>query len=100
HGILVYKQWQNNVDIPEIFITYPAGNTEFFVDNKITISAEATVKEGEISRVEFFAGQNKIGEDATEPYTFNYLFANTGELSIRAKAWTTEGKSSETEVRV
>jgi len=100
HGILVYKQWQNNVDIPEVYITYPAANTEFPVGTNITISAEASVKEGEINRVEFFVGQNKIGEDATEPYTYNYLVANTGDLIIRARAWTTEGKSSESEVRL
>ncbi len=56
---------------------------QFPVTLPLFASASADVG---ISKVEFFAGTNKIGEDLLPPYTFNWAVPNPGKYAITAKA--------------
>lgn len=90
HGILLPED-----EIPElgISVTYPAkNNQEFEEGNNITISAEV-YPDTDVSKVEFYVDDNKIGEDLSQPFTFNY-YAARGNHSIYAKVFTNQNKTA------
>lgn len=73
--------------LPVVQITAPAGGSSVAVGNTIPISATATDSDGTISKVEFFAGITKLGENTTGPdYTFNWIGATAGTYSLTAVA--------------
>jgi hypothetical protein len=54
---------------PTVTITAPTANQAFPVGASITVNANATDPEGQVTKVEFFANGTKIGEDTTAPYS-------------------------------
>jgi gliding motility-associated-like protein len=70
---------------PKVAITSPLNNAQFTVGN-ITITASASDTNGSISKVEFFNGTTKLGEDLTSPYTYVWADVLPGEYSLTAKA--------------
>lgn len=88
---------------PVITITKPAANDSFKEGTEILIEAEATISDGSISKVEFFADNNKIGEDSTLPYAFTWKEIEAGTYLLSVKAVSSEGvttTSSNVEVTV
>jgi len=79
---------------PLVSLTSPANNASYNQGSSITISANATDANGTISKVEFFAGSTKLGEDLTSPYSFTWNGAGPGNHSITAKATDNEGAST------
>lgn len=71
---------------PTVNITSPAGGQVFAAPATIAISANATATNGTISKVEFFNGANKLGEDLSAPYTFNWTSVAAGNYALTAKA--------------
>ncbi|MFV9551847.1 glycosyl hydrolase [Algibacter sp. PT7-4] len=71
---------------PTISITAPTNNTTFKEGEEIIITATASDLDGTISMVEFYNGTTKLGEDATEPYSYTWNNANIGTHQISAKA--------------
>ncbi len=71
---------------PNVSITAPANNATLTSGTAITITATATVPSGSITKVEFFDGTTKLGEDATSPYNFVWNGAATGTHSLTARA--------------
>ncbi len=71
---------------PSVSITNPSNNTSFFSNSNITITANASTPSGTISKVEFFNGNTKLGEDVTSPYTFTWNNVPVGSYSLTAKA--------------
>ena len=71
---------------PVVAITAPANNAQFTLGAPITITANATDANGTITKVEFFRGATKLGEDLTSPYTFVWGNAAVGNYSLTAKA--------------
>lgn len=73
---------------PTISITAPANNASFMAPATVSIAATASDTDGSISKVEFFNGVTKIGEDTTAPYQFDWSRTNsdTGTFSLTAKA--------------
>ena len=55
---------------PTVSITSPANNAVFNTPASITINANAADSDGSVSKVEFFQGATKLGEDTTSPYSF------------------------------
>ncbi|CCH54246.1 coagulation factor 5/8 type domain protein [Fibrisoma limi BUZ 3] len=78
----------------EVAITAPTNNTEFSAHANITVQASVTAGPSTISRVEFFQGSTKLGEDATSPYEYTWSHVAAGTYSITAKATTTTGQSA------
>jgi gliding motility-associated-like protein len=71
---------------PVVSITGPANNAQFNVGAAITITATATDAGGSVTKVEFFDGTTKLGEDLTSPYSFAWGNATAGSHSLTAKA--------------
>ncbi|MDF1497591.1 MAG: Ig-like domain-containing protein [Patescibacteria group bacterium] len=71
---------------PQVSITTPANNAVYTSPANITINANASDTDGSISRVDFYRGATKIGEDSTSPYSFNWQNVGTGIYDISAVA--------------
>ncbi len=78
---------------PRVSITSPMSGANFTIGNDITISANAVDSDGYISKVEFYDGTTKLGEDATSPYNYTWSNATIGDHSITAIATDDEGIS-------
>ncbi len=79
---------------PIISITSPANNAQFTTGDPITITATASDVNGTLSKVEFFSGTTKLGEDLTLPYSFIWADAPAGNYSITAKATDNQNTST------
>jgi len=71
---------------PATNITSPAANATFNSGSTITITANASDTDGTVSKVEFYNGATKLGEDATSPYLFSWVNVTAGNYSITSKA--------------
>ncbi|RAW00330.1 Ig-like domain-containing protein [Pseudochryseolinea flava] len=71
---------------PITSITSPANNATFAANSTIAITASATDSDGTISKVEFFQGTTKLGEDTSSPYTFSWANVAVGNYALTAKA--------------
>ena len=79
---------------PSVSISAPANGTNFLPGNDITITVDAVDSDGSISKVEFFeGGNNKIGEDLSAPYSFDWQNVADGDYTITAKATDDQGAS-------
>jgi hypothetical protein len=97
HGILI--PISQSVDL-DVSITFPENRQKFKEGDNITISAEASVKEGKISKVEFFVDNNKIGEDVTGPYSYTLSRLSVGDHVIAVKAWSSKGTNADASVKI
>lgn len=70
---------------PQVSISSPANHTTYSAPANVTINANAT-DDGSISKVEFFQGSVKLGEDSSSPYSFDWNNIVAGTYSITAKA--------------
>jgi glucose/arabinose dehydrogenase/PKD repeat protein len=71
---------------PTIAISSPAANATYSAPATITINANAADTDGSISKVEFFQGNTKLGEDSTSPYSFSWANVAAGTYQLTAKA--------------
>ncbi|WP_276373451.1 Ig-like domain-containing protein [Chryseolinea sp. H1M3-3] len=71
---------------PAVAIITPANNSQFNSGASITITATASDSNGSVSKVEFFNGATKLGEDLTAPYSFTWRSAPLGTHALTAKA--------------
>ncbi len=76
---------------PTCSITSPANGSTFTAPATITIRASATDNDGSISKVEFFNGAQRIGEDVTDPYEVSWLVTAAGTYQLTAKATDNSG---------
>jgi predicted phage tail protein len=79
---------------PTISVTAPTNGATFNAPATMTISATASDTDGSISKVEFFQGPTKLGEDATAPYSFNWTNVGAGSYSLTATATDNLGATS------
>ncbi|MGB8192129.1 MAG: Ig-like domain-containing protein [Chitinophagaceae bacterium] len=71
--------------VPTVSISQPSGGQSFTAGTAITIQANAS-DNGEITKVEFFEGNTKLGEDTEFPYSFLWPNPAAGIYSLTAKA--------------
>lgn len=84
-----------------VAITAPTATTAFTAPATINITATATTTSGTISKVEFYNGTTKLGEDATSPYSYSWTNVAAGTYSITAVATNSaNAKQSSTAVSV
>lgn len=79
---------------PSVSITNPSNNSSFTEGAGITIEASASDSDGSISKVEFYQGGTKLGEDYSSPYSFTWSNIPAGSYSLTAKAYDNAGASS------
>ncbi len=60
----------------------------------VSILATASDSDGNITLVEFYNGTQKLGEDNSAPYSFNWNIVSSGTYTITAKATDNEGAST------
>jgi hypothetical protein len=72
--------------LPVVSLTAPSNGQNFKAPASISISANASDSDGSISKVEFYNGSTKIGEDLTAPYTFSWGNVPSGKYQITAVA--------------
>jgi gliding motility-associated-like protein len=86
--IIIFTVTSPTNALPSVTITAPANNASFTAGTAISITVNALDSDGTISKVEFFNGSSKLGEDTTSPYTFTITNAQAGPYSI--SAWATD----------
>jgi O-glycosyl hydrolase len=72
--------------IPVVSITAPTNSAVYTEGNNVTLSANATITTGNISKVDFYNGTTLLGTDASAPYTYTMNAATAGTYSITAIA--------------
>ncbi len=76
---------------PSVSITSPANGASFVPGSNVTMAANATDADGTITKVEFFQGTTKLGEDTTAPYSYTWNTVPEGDYILTAKATDNDG---------
>ena len=77
---------------PSVTFMSPTNNSNFIAGSTITLSANASDVDGNVSKVEFFQGAVKLGEDTTAPYSYDWTNVVAGEYVLIAKATDNAGE--------
>ena len=80
----------NNLS-PAVALTYPTDGQQLSSNSPITLTATATDSDGVISKLEFFQGSTKLGEDLTVPYTLVWPGAPAGSYQFSVTATDNDG---------
>ena len=72
---------------PVVAITSPSANATFIPPANVTVSANATDSDGNITKVEFYADGVFIGEDLAAPYSVTWSNASPGTYALTARAF-------------
>lgn len=102
-----WQEWENlgvcdNQDgniAPTISIISPLNNAQIAEAVTITLKANADDEDGNISRVEFFAGNQSLGQVTAAPYQLDWS-ATLGSSSIQVIATDNLGKSASSQVSI
>jgi hypothetical protein len=78
---------------PTVTLTQPANGATFTAPATVNLAATASDVDGTVTKVEFFNGATKLGEDATSPYTFTWSGVAAGTYTLTAKATDDSGTS-------
>jgi hypothetical protein len=73
-----------------VFITAPADGASV-VEGSIAVTVDTQFEGGVVTGVEFFAGETKIGESFTAPFTFPWRQVVAGDYTVTAQAQTSLG---------
>jgi hypothetical protein len=71
---------------PAVTLLSPQNNASFTAPAEIQIRAAASDPDGNLVRVEFFEGTNKLGEDTSDPYTLQWSAVPIGNYGLYAVA--------------
>ncbi len=80
---------------PSVALTAPSDSSTYAVPATVNLSATASDFDGQITRVEFFADDQRLGEDMAAPYSFVWNNAQTGVYALKALAYDDDGDVSE-----
>jgi len=78
---------------PTVNLTAPSNGQSFTAPTNITLTANAADSDGTISRVEFYAGELKLGEDIVAPYSQIWSNVSDGSFALTAVAFDNGGGS-------
>ena len=79
---------------PSITLTAPANGTNLRFPTTLTLTALASDSDGAVSKVEFFAGALKIGQDLIAPFEFIWPVPATGTYLLKAVATDNQGAAT------
>ena len=71
---------------PAVTLTQPTNGATFTAPATINLTATATDTDGTITKVEFFNGPTKLGEDTTAPYGYTWGGVSAGTYTLTARA--------------
>ncbi|GEO03936.1 hypothetical protein AAE02nite_16000 [Adhaeribacter aerolatus] len=72
--------------LPTVALTSPTAGATFTAPASITINVNASDSDGSVSKVEFFNGTTKLGEDLSSPYSFTWSNVSAGNYTLTARA--------------
>jgi chitodextrinase len=82
---------------PTVTLTAPVNGTKYMTGDLVTITANATDKDGSVSQVEFFVDGKSVGVDMTAPYAATYP-SIVGQHTITAIAKDNKADSTVSEM--
>jgi hypothetical protein len=75
-----------------VTLTSPGNNASYTAPANVLFAATATASSGQIvTRVEFFQGTTKLGEDTSPPYGYTWNSAPVGAYTLTARSTDTAG---------
>jgi Galactose oxidase-like, Early set domain/Bacterial Ig domain/PA14 domain len=80
--------------LPSVSLTSPSNGASFSSPAKLSLAATASDPDGTVTRVEFFNGTTKLGEDTTAPYTIQWNVGAAGEYTLTARATDNAGATT------
>jgi GH18 family chitinase/chitodextrinase len=98
HDEVLVKTGGGNGQAPVVSITSPAGGASFSAPAAVTINASASDADGSITKVEFYNGGTKLGEDNSSPYSFSWTNVAAGTYNLTAKATDNSAKTTTSSV--
>ncbi|HXJ55161.1 MAG TPA: Ig-like domain-containing protein, partial [Verrucomicrobiae bacterium] len=81
-------------NLPTASFSSPGNGASFVAPANITLMARANDTDGSIAKVEFFEGANKLGEDTTNPYSFDWNNVGVGTYILTVKATDDRGATA------
>jgi regulation of enolase protein 1 (concanavalin A-like superfamily) len=79
---------------PTVSLTAPANGTSYTAPATIMLTASASDPEGQLAKVEFYAGSTLLGTDTASPYTFPWSKVAAGSYSLTAVAYDAAGNKA------
>ncbi|PVY38664.1 Ig-like domain-containing protein, partial [Pontibacter virosus] len=76
---------------PVVSLTAPTEGASYTAPASITMTATASDSDGTIALVEFFNGNNKVGESLTSPYSYTWAEVPVGIYSLTARSTDDKG---------
>lgn len=76
---------------PTVVLTAPANGSVSYVGDTINFTATAGDTDGTVTKIEFYNGATKLGEDASDPYEYAWTGFTTGTYSLTARANDNDG---------
>ena len=86
-----------NLSSPTCSITSPTNGQYYATPQNITINANASDTDGNVTSVEFFVNEISIGTDTTSPYAMNYVIPADGAYALTAVATDNDGLTTTTD---
>lgn len=80
--------------VPTVALTAPANNTVAYLGDTINLTADANDSDGTLTKVEFYQGSTKLGEDTAAPYEYAWSGFTVGSYSVTARATDNDGNVS------
>jgi hypothetical protein len=77
-----------------VTLTHPVKNGLYRAGTDLLLKATATKLDNEISKIEFFKNNEKIGETTSSPYEFNWQKIELGTWQVHAKVTDTKGDTA------
>jgi hypothetical protein len=71
---------------PTVTLTQPTDGATFAAPATVNLAATASDLDGAVTKVEFFNGSTKLGEDTTAPYTLTWSGVAAGTYALTARA--------------
>ena len=85
---------------PEVSFTSPADGANFELGEVINFSADASISNGSIEKVNFFINDVMFRSDATAPYTSSYTPTEVGTYVVTARAIDAENNKVDTTITI
>jgi chitinase len=79
---------------PTVSLTSPASGATFTAPATIGLTANAADANGTVSKVEFYQGSTKLGEDLSAPYSYSWSGVAAGTYSLTARATDNAGATT------
>lgn len=84
---------------PTATLTAPSNGATFQAPATVSFAANASDTDGTITKVEFYNGVTKVGEDTTAPYAFDWTNVAAGTYSLTAIATDSDGNPAASAAR-